>query len=320
VSPAGAITFLNRAGEHITGLSLDRILGDPVERWFPSFGATSRSETAFVTPSGGRLTLGYTRFALMARGGRPIGSAVVFQDLTSFRAMELEVQRSQRLADLGRVAAGLAHELRNPLASMAGSIELLRNAPGVRETDARLMDIVVREAARLEQLVAAFLAFSRPAPPHRRDVELEVMLSEALDVFVNDPAAAQVNVERALAPGLHAWCDGDQVRQVIWNLLANAAHAAVSGDRTGTIRVGCRAEGSHAIFFVEDDGPGIAPAELKQLFTPFFTTKDGGTGLGLATVQRLVDTQNGTVSVDSEPGRGTRFTVRLPAAPPWGPG
>ena len=311
----GNVTFLNLAGEQIMGVRLQQVIGQPAHRSFPSFEPSSgRDETEYVNAAGERRCLGYTRFPLVARAGRPIGTAVIFQDLTALREMERQVQRSQRLADLGRVAAGLAHELRNPLASMAGSIELLKGAPGLREQDARLMDIVLREAGRLEQLVAAFLAFSRPAPPRRDRVELDRVLGEALDVFAHDPAAARVRLERVLRPTA-AWCDADQVRQVFWNLAVNACHAAGGGER-GHVRVACGPDGDRATFTVEDDGSGIAPADLKQLFTPFFTTKERGTGLGLATVQRIVDAHGGTVSVDSVPGRGTRFTVRLPAAAP----
>jgi two-component system sensor histidine kinase PilS (NtrC family) len=315
VDGAGRITFLNRAGEHITGVEAAQVRGTPAARWFGGFQpGVERGETELVNARGEKLSLGYTAFPLVARGGGEMGRAVIFQDLTALRAMRAEVQRSERLADMGRLAAGLAHELRNPLASMAGSIELLRAAPGLSAGDARLMDIVLREAARLEQLVAAFLAFSRPAPPRREAVELDRAVAEALEVFGHDPAAGRVRLERDLAPAV-AYCDADQVRQVLWNLLSNAARAAGQGDGGGTVRVRCAAEGERARLEVEDDGPGIPAADLPHLFTPFFTTREGGTGLGLATVQRIVDAHGGAVGVDSTPGQGTRITVRLPAVP-----
>jgi two-component system, NtrC family, sensor histidine kinase PilS len=316
VDGSGLVTFLNRAGEQITGLRAAAVCGQPADQWFGAFhpGGGDRDETDLVNARGELLRIGYAVFPLRARGGAEIGRAVIFQDLTQLRAMEAQVKRSARLADLGQVAAGLAHELRNPLASMAGSIELLKAAPGLSQADARLMDIVLREAGRLEQLVAAFLAFSRPAPPRRDRVELDRALADTLEVFGHDPAAARVRVERALVPA-KAWCDPDQLRQVFWNLLANAAQAAGAGDGPGTVRVVCGPDGDHVTFTVEDDGPGMAPGELQQLFTPFFTTKERGTGLGLATVQRIVDAHGGSVLVDSAPGRGARFTVRLPAAP-----
>jgi two-component system sensor histidine kinase PilS (NtrC family) len=313
---AGRVTFLNRAGEQIMGLRAAELRGAPADRWFGAFQPRGdRNEGELVNARGERLWLGYTVFPLVAGGEREIGQAFIFQDLTALRAMQAEVQRSERLADLGRVAAGLAHELRNPLASMAGSVELLRSASGRSEGEARLMDIVLREAARLEQLVAEFLAFSRPAPPRRGPVDLERAVAETLEVFAQDPAAARVRIERDLTPVV-ADCDAGQLRQVLWNLLANAAYAARQREGGGTVRVRCAAEGERVRLEVEDDGPGISAADLPHLFTPFFTTREGGTGLGLATVQRIVDAHAGAVGVDSVPGHGTRFTVRLPAAAP----
>ena len=314
IDAAGLITFLNRAGEQITGVDAAAVRGTPAARWFGGFQpGVERGETELASARGERLWLGYTAFPLVGRGGDEIGRAVIFQDLTALRAMQMEVQRSERLADLGRVAAGLAHELRNPLASMAGSIELLRASAGLSAGDARLMDIVLREAARLEQLVAAFLAFSRPAPPRREAVELDRVVAETLDVFAHDPAAGCVRIERDLAPGV-ASCDAGQLRQVLWNLVSNATHAARQREGGGTVRVRCAADGEGARLEVEDDGPGIPAADLPHLFTPFFTTREGGTGLGLATVQRIVDAHGGAVAVESTPGQGTRFTVRLPMA------
>jgi two-component system sensor histidine kinase PilS (NtrC family) len=314
VDVAGRITFLNRAGEAIVGIEAAAVLGTPAERWFGGFQpGVERGETELVNARGERLWLGYTAFPLLARGGAPLGRAVIFQDLTALRAMQAEVQRSERLADLGRVAAGLAHELRNPLASMAGSIELLRASAGLSAGDARLMDIVLREAERLEELVAAFLAFSRPAPLRRTPVDLARAVAETLEVFAHDPAAERVRLEHALSPAV-ADCDAGQLRQVLWNLLTNAAHAAAGRGGGGTVRVRCGAEDGRTRLDVEDDGQGIAGADLPNLFTPFFTTREGGTGLGLATVQRIVDAHGGSVEVASEPGVGTRFTVHLPAA------
>jgi two-component system sensor histidine kinase PilS (NtrC family) len=318
VDVLGRVTFLNRAGEQVTGLALAEVRDRPASRWFGAFEpGVSRGETDFTNARGERLRVGFTVSPLVAAGGEPLGQAIVFQDLTRLRAMEAMIQRSERLADLGRVAAGLAHELRNPLASMSGCIELLRANVALSDEDARLMEIVLREAGRLDQLVTRFLQFSRPAPPRREAIDLARVAEETLAVFARDPAAARVEIlpELGAAP---AWCDPDQLRQVLWNLLLNAAQAVRSeadgSAPAGRVRVATSADAEGAaVLEVDDDGPGIAPADLQQVFTPFFTTKDKGTGLGLATVQRLVDAHGGTVLVDSAPGEGTRFTVRLPA-------
>jgi two-component system sensor histidine kinase PilS (NtrC family) len=319
----GRVTFLNRAGEQMVGRSLHEVRGGRAERWFAAFQeAHGRDETDYLAPSGEKLRLGYTIFPLQGREGEVMGKAVIFQDLTRLRAMEARVQRSERLADLGKVAAGLAHELRNPLASMMGSIELLGSSGELGEEESRLLDIVLREAARLDQLVGRFLAFSRPAPPRRERTELSQLVGETLDVFANDPAAARVEVRRRLSP-VRVSCDPDQVRQVLWNLLLNAAQALSGREGTspegpaGVVEVTCEADGDGdgARLAVADDGPGIPAENLARVFTPFFTTRPTGTGLGLATVHRIVDAHAGAVSVESSP-EGTVFTIRLPREGP----
>jgi two-component system sensor histidine kinase PilS (NtrC family) len=307
----GRVTFLNRAGEQMTGLSRRALKGQPADRWFGGVRTdAARDEIDLATPAG-RLRLGYSTSPLVGRDGARLGTAVVFQDLTSLRAMQERLDRSERLADLGRLAAGLAHELRNPLASMMGSVELLRSTSQA-DDERRLLDIVQREGSRLANLVTEFLAFARPVPPRREPVDLAALAAETLDAFAHDPAAAAVALERDLQPA-PARADPVQVRQVLWNLLANAAQAFAPGSAGGRVRVACRAlPGGGAELSVADDGPGIEPEDLRRLFTPFFTTKPSGTGLGLATIARIVDAHGGAVAAESEPGRGARFTVRLP--------
>jgi two-component system sensor histidine kinase PilS (NtrC family) len=316
LDPAGRVTFLNRAAEQITGLPFAQVAGRPAAHFFPAFSAAGRDELELVTPVGERRLLGYTMFDLHGRAGDKSGTAVIFQDLTRLRAMEVAVERSKRLADLGTVAAGLAHELRNPLASISGCVELLRGAAGLSEEDQRVMGIVLRETTRLDQLLARFLEFTRPSPPQRRAADLSAMLGETLDVFAADPAASDLRVERALSPAPVS-CDPDQLRQVAWNLLANAGQALREAGRAGTVRVSCGpAPDGGATLTVADDGPGIPAAALGRIFTPFFTTKASGTGLGLAVVQRIVDAHGGSVEVDSAPDQGARFTIRLPGPEP----
>lgn len=312
---AGRITYLNPAGEQLTGLRLEEVRGRAAEERFGVFReATSRHEVAWEGPGGRTLRLGYSAFPLRGPGAAAIGSAVIFQDLTALREMEDAVQRSRRLADLGRVAAGLAHELRNPLAAMAGSLELLQTNAPLPPDERRLMDIVLREASRLDGLVTELLEYTRPAPLRRVRTDLSVLVDEALRVFANDPVAARVTIEQDLSPVTVA-CDPDQTRQVFWNLLVNAAQAAASREGgAGRVRVACRPDARGARLVIEDDGPGIPAADLPRIFLPFFTTKRNGTGLGLPTVQRVVDAHRGSVTVDSSPGRGTRFVVVLPRA------
>lgn len=318
LDPRGRITFLNRAGEQITGLHRGAVTGQPADRFFPAFSGEGRDEAELVTAAGERRRLGYTVFDLQGRRGERSGTAVIFQDLTELRAMEEAVERSKRLADLGTVAAGLAHELRNPLASISGCVELLRSAQGLSAEDQRVMGIVLRETGRLDGLLTRFLEFTRPAPLQRVPADLAVIAGETLDVFAADPAAAGLRLDRALASA-RVSCDPDQLRQLTWNLLANAAQAIREAGKGGVVTVSCApAPEGGAALAVADDGPGLAPGAATRIFTPFFTTKPTGTGLGLAVVHRIVDAHGGSITVDSTPGEGARFTVRLPPSPPDG--
>jgi two-component system sensor histidine kinase PilS (NtrC family) len=313
----GRVTFMNRAGEQLTGLALERIRGGDAATWFPSFHTDmARGETDFRTPRGDRLRFGYSSFRLVGRDGETFGTALIFQDLTELRAMEERVARSERLADLGAVASGLAHELRNPLAAMMGAVDLLRRKPDLDGEDRRLMEIALREASRLEQLVTDFLGFARPAPARRVPCDLAPLLAETLDVFAHDPGAA-VTTERDLAPA-PAHCDPGQLKQVIWNLLRNAAEAAAGRpgrEGGGRVRAACGADAEGAWLSIEDDGPGIPPDDRTRIFLPFFTTRKEGTGLGLSTVHRIVDAHGGSIGIETPDGGGARFVVRIPDAP-----
>jgi two-component system sensor histidine kinase PilS (NtrC family) len=311
---AGRITFLNRAGEQILGRTAREVRGESAERWFgarPT--AIARAETTLTNARGEALRVGYSAFALRGRGRRS-GTAVIFQDLTELRAMEEAVARSERLADLGRVSAGLAHELRNPLAAMAGAVELLGTERDLDDEQRRLLGIVLRESSRLERLVSDFLTFARPRPVERRTVDLATLSGEALDVFAHDPAATALRIERALRSAV-VECDPEQVRQVLWNLLVNAAQAIAEqgAEGRGAIEVSCGpAPDGGAWLAVGDDGPGISAADATRIFLPFFTTRREGTGLGLSTVHRIVDAHGGRIDVEPRRPRGTRFTVHLP--------
>ena len=313
------VTFLNRAGEQITGLRADEVRGEPASRSFSGMQEqTGRDETDFENVRGERLRLGYTHFALRGRDGKPIGRAVIFQDLSGLRAMEERVQRSERLADIGRVAAGLAHELRNPVAAMSGSIELLRTGLTLAPDEARLMDIVTREASRLNDLVTRFLEYARPAVPRRAHADLARVASDTLEVFANDPAATSIRLEQQLRPGgvpmrprPHAAGALEPARQR--GLRGPPERRDLPGGGPGP---GDGADGHRRGRMGAAGGGGRRarhpPQDLPRLFTPFFTTKERGSGLGLATVQRVVDAHHGTIVAGAGKDGGARFVVRLP--------
>jgi two-component system sensor histidine kinase PilS (NtrC family) len=231
--------------------------------------------------------------------------------------MEQQMKRAERMAALGTVADGVAHEIRNPLASISGSVELLRTQPQVGEDDRALMDIVIREIDRLNRLITDLLDYANPHPRERVTFDVALLLRETAQVFQRDRTLGEV----ALVVGVDAGevlVNGDpgKLRQVLWNLLRNAAEAAAQGGTRAGGRVGLalrRGEGEVEIE-VSDDGVGIPPDLVGKIFEPFFTTKHKGSGLGLATCHSIVTEHGGMIDVHSEPERGSRFVVRLPLA------
>ncbi|MGZ3405506.1 MAG: two-component system sensor histidine kinase NtrB [Polyangia bacterium] len=254
-------------------------------------------------------TLGVSLSPLVDSGGRTVGRIVNFQDLTELRRMEAAMQRTERLAAVGRLAAGIAHEIRNPLAAISGSIELLSQTmqgDGAKENK-ELMSIVIREVDRLNGLITELLEFARPRSLETERLDVAATMAEMLKVFENDKRLGDVRVELVAADAVFVEADPSQLRQVVWNLLRNAAEAAPRQ----TITVEVRADAEFASLTVRDRGPGISPEHRARMFEPFFSTKEGGTGLGLATVHRIVEEHKGTVELDCPASGGTAVTVKL---------
>jgi two-component system sensor histidine kinase PilS (NtrC family) len=239
-----------------------------------------------------------------------IGRVINFQDLTELRRLEQQHRRSERLATVGQLAAGIAHEIRNPLASISGSIELLTQAPQTTEDDRTLMTIVQREVSRLNALIGDLLDYANPRPPQPVDLDLAILLDETMQVARGDQAFAEVALSCEVRGPLPVHADPSKLRQVLWNLVRNAADAASAGGKHVTITA--RADADGTVITVADDGPGISRDHLARIFDPFFTTKRKGTGLGLATCHAIIAEHGGRIDVESEPGVGTKMVVRLP--------
>ena len=316
----GRITYLNPYGEELTGFNAGEVRGEQLSARFADLASAltplhgGRGEAFLPDPrGGGARVVGYAVAPL-----EDAGHVIVLQDLTELRRMEEAVRRGDRLAAMGKLAAGLAHEIRNPLASMCGSIELLGRSPGLAEKERKLMQIVLREGERLEALVHDFLAFAKPSQPQLQQIDVSKLVEETLDVLKQDPAASGLSVKVELEPNAQVRADPGQLKQVLWNLLSNAAEATTSNSlrprQGGEVRVRVRCAASHVAVEVQDSGAGIPGEDLLRIFDPFFTTKERGTGLGLAIVHRIVEAHGGEIAVDSVPGRGSTFTVRLPLA------
>ncbi len=271
----------------------------------------ARFEADLLRPDGTAIPVGMS-LSFLRRGRGVICS---FQDLTEIRRMEQRVRHADRLAALGRMAAGLAHEIRNPIGAIRGSVEVLRESLEPRDDDRRLMDIVLRESDRLDAIIHEFLQFSRPPRLVRVPTDLGALADEILLMLQHRQGPARVRITRPDREAtIKAQVDPSQMRQALWNLCLNAVEAMPDG---GELRVGVRApapEGGPPVaeVVVEDTGIGIGEAALPHVFEPFYTTKAKGTGLGLAIVHRIVEDHGGEIRVESRPEAGSRFTLLLP--------
>jgi two-component system sensor histidine kinase PilS (NtrC family) len=323
----GHITYANTAALEILGRTNDTLLGQPLTLVFPSFGEDEGIAGAFVRryrevsivrPDGGRAVLGLSASAMRDATQRQLGWLLVFHDLSVLKAMEVTIQRSERLAAMGRLAADMAHEIRNPLASISGAVELMGRDGALPQESQGLMSIVVRETERLDKLIGDFLDYARPRAPDVAPFDLAEVVTDTLEMFRHQRFAERepelvVDVQGPIP----IEADLHQVKQVLWNLLQNSAESLAAGGRI-TVRAHV-AERQGAVLEVEDTGSGISPDDLPHLFEPFYTTKERGTGLGLATVHRIVESHGGRIEVTSALGERTRFVVHLPARPPGPP-
>ncbi len=276
-----------------------------------------RQELLYRRPDGREVRLGLTLSPLLDEAGAVVGSVLNFQDVTRIHELAERVRRSERLAALGELSASVAHEVRNPLAAISASAQLLDRA-GRPPEERQICEVLVREAQRLDRLVSDLLAFTRPSPPSPVPLDLSRAAADVRQSFAADPASTDVRVELVNSdPSCpRAMADPSQISQVLWNLLRNAAQAM---DGRGTIHVRIEPHGADAVrLVVEDEGPGIPEGELDRVFEPFFTKKPGGSGFGLAIAHRIVEAHGGTIRACNRPDGGARFEIVLPAA--TGPG
>ncbi len=319
------VTAFNRAAEEITGRTEGEAIGRP---WQDLFGdavpldaidaaidgnprMSTRHETTLRRPDGTVTPVRVTFSALRSGDGVRLGLIGACEDLSAIRQMEARMRQADRLATLGRMAANIAHEIRNPLAALTGAIEVLAGPTTPEEARDRLSQIVMRESERLNQIIKSFLEYARPAPLTLETVSVADTLEDVLVLFEHRAQAASLKVVREFGAPLSWRVDPQQFKQVLWNLCLNAVEAMPDG---GELRVGAAAApGQMLEVWVSDTGSGIAPEDLSHVFEPFFSTKPEGTGLGLALVHRIVQEHGGEIDVRSTPGCGTTFTVSLPA-------
>ncbi|MFP8879661.1 MAG: ATP-binding protein [Myxococcota bacterium] len=343
----GSITSFNPEAERITGREVGDVLGLDIEAVLPSVRelviqeadeyevSRARARTEFLNSHGELRHLGLAAYVLKNEKGTPGGHVVIFQDVSDVVKMETELRLSERLAAIGELSASIAHEIRNPLAAISGSIEMLqaqRNGSVAPEDPEQLMEIVIREVDRLNHLITDFLDYARPQPRRVEPISVVEVVDEVLEMFSTSRPEG-VEIVSSTDPTLVALVDPKQFRQVLWNLVLNASQAMPDGGRLEILIEGVAPEADSLAgrggdrraletggkvrwidVAVSDDGVGIPHEELDRIFDPFFTTKQNGSGLGLAMVHRMVGDHGGVVRIESSVGVGTRIQLRLPAA------
>jgi two-component system sensor histidine kinase PilS (NtrC family) len=322
----GRVNFINRGGTEILRDRAERVEGRSIESLFdldPGFledirnrllaNLRFRFEQYHATPDGARIFLGIATSNLHDRQGNPLGYIFIFQDLTEIHALEQEMRLKERMVALGEMAAGMAHELRNPLAAISGSVQYLKGDLRPQGETLELMDIILRESQRLDQAIRDFLTFARPGTFAPERIDLVKVIEDHVKLLRKSRECVAGHRIETIHSADRVYCDADpnRLKQVFWNLATNALKAM---PQRGTlrIRVESPADGQRVAIVFEDEGSGMDVEAQERYFQPFSGSFRQGTGLGAAIVYRLVEEHGGKILLDSEPGRGTRVTISLP--------
>ncbi|HEX8152315.1 MAG TPA: ATP-binding protein, partial [Thermoanaerobaculia bacterium] len=325
LSQYGTASFINPAGCQILQVPPHAVLGRHVteleffslEEWNEVRerllgGSVVRMEKEAFHFGGDERSIGYAITPLQTLEGQPSGYTLIFQDLTEMKRLEREVRLKDRMAAVGELSAGIAHEIRNPLAAIAGSVQVLQKSQSLSAQEQRLMSIVLKESERLNKTIADFLRFVRPQEKRAVAFDIAVSLSETLDLLANSSELRPDHeIRREIHPPSYTLVgDADQIRQVFWNLARNAVQAMPNGGIL-TVHTALH-DGAYEIVFT-DSGRGMSSSDLQRLFQPFRTNFPSGTGLGMAISYRIVQEHGGRIDVISREGLGTAITVSLPA-------
>jgi two-component system sensor histidine kinase PilS (NtrC family) len=340
----GKINFLNRTAEKILNRKGEELRNVSIYDLFPKINEAieevkrktsdpssdyQRYQAFLTNYEGKKLYLGFSISPLTDPEGSLIGHTLIFQDITRIKEMEDQMKRVDKMAAIGLLAAGMAHEIRNPLASLSGSIQMLKSELVLDEYQQRLMEITIRESERLNGLITDFLLFAQPPQTNKMPWEIWKIIEETIELFTQSPSFHEgIHIKRpSLRDPIQVMIDPKQMKQVFWNLLINAGQAMSDGGEISIdLEKGDEAFGEANLplptqrtgkewvkISITDSGKGIPPQEKEKIFEPFFTTKERGTGLGLSIVHKIVENHNGVIKVESEVGRGSTFTIFLPA-------
>lgn len=319
---SGVVTYVNPPGVELLRTSPDRLVGQHLTSLglvdstaWDRIRASSSEILRFeeIRPrDGGEIYFGISATALKDGDGNLLGRILIFQNLTDLKRLEGEVRLKEKLAAVGELAAAIAHEIRNPLASISGSVQVLRSGAQPGSSERRLMEIVVQESHRLSAILEDFLKYVKPRDRSPEPVDAAAALKDVMTLLAHsDELSAGHRLVLDVAPdSVVLDADPGQLRQVFWNLARNALAAMPEG---GTLTVTARPEGRSWTVTIRDEGSGMSAEDRDRLFTPFAHSFPGGTGLGLAIVYRIVEEHGGTIRVETAPGHGTAITIAFPA-------
>ncbi|HEX5031164.1 MAG TPA: ATP-binding protein [Candidatus Eisenbacteria bacterium] len=340
IDAGGSVRHWNRAASEILGIPAGAVRGrhyvDVFREGFEAFASRlretleqgvegTRYEVTVRTANGRAVSLGMSASLLLGSAGERRGMIALFQDLSEVKALEEKIRRGETLAAIGQLSAGIAHEIRNCLNPIAGSVEVLQRELQVEGENARLLDLIVRESERLDRFIKELLDYARERPLRTEAVDAGTLAGESVELARRHPSATTAKRVAFEPSGAKVWiqADLDQMKQVLANLLINALEA-IEGEGTVSVTVRQDRRAPHgwgrpqgaprAVLEIVDTGAGIQPEDLEHVFDPFFSTKQGGTGLGLAIASRIVERHGGHLEVESRVGVGTTMRLWLPQA------
>jgi two-component system, NtrC family, sensor histidine kinase PilS len=321
----GRVAVFNAAAKELTGIDPQEIIDKPVQTiigetyWNLILVADLlqnakplRHEEWISRPGGAKRFLGFSASPLIGHNQQLLGYVISFQDLTEITRLEEEIRFKERMAAIGRMAAGIAHEIRNPLTAMRGSVEVLRSHANLPERDDRLLQILIRESDRLNKFIEDFLDFARPRTYAKHWIDVVPVLRDSVTLLRNSPEirdkySVNLNIE---AQAIRIFGSADQLNQVFWNLAQNAVRAMPKG---GDLNISIRKTSGHVgqVLF-QDNGIGMTPEEKEQIFQPFHSGFAGGLGLGLSIIFQIMEDHQGKISFETEKGKGTSVSLNFP--------